>query len=130
MQQLAIFSAALFFCLTLPATPQRLEACLPSQIKLTDIVSAEIIESTAAGNLIKKVTVKEILTALKARCRKGKLVDGSGREIYFYRLTGCWGNAPADYEDILERQRKEIERLKKRYTVVEMTCNPSGILIQ
>jgi hypothetical protein len=73
--------------------------------------------------------VKEKLIAIKARCKKGKLVDASGREIRFYKLTGCWGNPPRDYQQILARQTEEIEKLRKRYTVIEMTCNPEGVQI-
>jgi len=80
----------------------------------------------AGGN---QVTVEQKLRELRARCRRGKLVDASGREIYFYRLQGCWGNPPEDYQQILQRQQQEIQRLKKRYTVIEMTCNPSGVPI-
>jgi hypothetical protein len=36
------------------------------------------------------------------------------------------GNPPADYQEILQRQREELEKLKKQYTVIEMTCNPEG----
>jgi hypothetical protein len=79
---------------------------------------------------MKRVTVKERLTELKARCKKGSLVDGRGREIYFYRLTGCRGNPPDNYQEILERQRSEISRLRKRHMVIEMTCNSSGLQAQ
>lgn len=34
-----------------------------------------------------------------------KLVDGTGREVYFYQLTGCWGNAPFNYQAILAKQQ-------------------------
>lgn len=128
MQPIAMLSPTLLFFLSLWTPPQRL--CLPSDIKLTDIVSAQVIRSDASGNTVKRVNVKERLTALKARCRRGKLVDRRGRQIYFYRLTGCWGNPPANYLEILERQRNELSNLKKRYTVVEMSCNTSGLEIQ
>ncbi|HEX8186643.1 MAG TPA: hypothetical protein VF747_17885, partial [Blastocatellia bacterium] len=62
--------------------------------------------------------------------KKGSLVDGRGREIYFYRLTGCRGNPPDNYQEILERQRSEISRLRKRHMVIEMTCNSSGLQAQ
>lgn len=129
MHGITILNHALLFCFSL-LTPQGLEGCLPSGVKLTDTVSAQIISSNASGNVIKRITVKEKLTALKARCKKGKLVDRRGRQIYFYRLTGCWGNPPANYREILERQGNELRKLKKRYTVVEMSCNTSGLLIQ
>jgi len=102
MHAVNILSPAFLFYLSL-ATPHGLEVCLPSDVKLTDTVSAQIISSGASGNVMKRVTVKDKLGALSARCRKGKLVDRRGRQIYFYRLTGCWGNPPADYLEILER---------------------------
>ena len=66
------------------------------------------------------------LKQLKARCRKGKLVDAKGKEIRFFRLQGCWGNPPEDYQEILTRQAQELENLRKQYRVIEMTCNESG----
>lgn len=98
--------------------------CLPNGIKENEVVSAE-----QQGRTAKPLTVKERLKQLKARCRGRKLVESKGRQIYFYRLTGCWGNAPVDYQEILERQRKEISELKKRYTLIEIPCNPKGELI-
>ena len=124
-----MLSSAFFVCLSL-LPPQRLERCLPQDIRLTDTVSAQVISSNASGKVMKRFTVKEKLTELKARCKNGRLVDHRGRRIYFYRLTGCWGNPPVDYMEILERQRKELSRLKKRYTVVEMSCNTFGKEIQ
>jgi hypothetical protein len=75
------------------------------------------------------ITVAEKLASLKARCKKGMLIDGHGRQIYFFQLAGCWGNPPDNYQEILENQNTELIRLRKRYTVIEMTCNPSGIQI-
>lgn len=113
--------------LTLLTSPQRsFQQCLPDDTKLTDVVSASIAKPGAES---KKTNVEETLIAIKARCKKGKLVDASGKEIRFYRLTGCWGNSPADYQEILSRQTEEIEKLKKRYTVIEMSCNPDGALL-
>lgn len=129
MHGLTVLNPAVLFCLTL-LTPHGLEACLPSGTKLTDVVSAQIISSNASGSIVKKTTVSDKLAQLRARCAKGKLVDRRGRQIYFYKLTGCWGNPPADYIEILERQRTELRKLRKRYTVVEMSCNTSGLLIQ
>ena len=72
------------------------------------------------------VTVAEKLKDLKARCRKHKLFDGKGREIRFYQLIGCWGNPPEDYQQQLARQATELTKLRKRYRVIDLTCNPSG----
>lgn len=109
------------------STPARRQPpnCLPDGMRATDVVSAEV---ARPGEPARKVLVRDKLKALGARCRRGKLVDARGREIRFFRLQGCWGNPPPDYLEILERQRKELETLKKRYTVIEMTCNPSGDL--
>jgi hypothetical protein len=94
-------------------------SCLPKdgRIKETDLVS-------------KNKTVKQTLRVMKAKCWKGKLVDAKKREIYFYDLQGCWGNPPQDYLEIMDNQRKEIAELKKKYTVIEINCNPDGRLIQ
>lgn len=106
--------------------------CLPADVQLGDIVEAHVVDSFSGDPppVVEKVTVEQKLTALQARCRDGKLVDGFGKEIRFYRLIGCWGNPPYNYQDILQRQQEEINTLKERYTVIEMTCNPSGLPIQ
>ena len=103
--------------------------CLPTDVSATDIVSAAPVGTTASPK-IRHVTVAAKLKEVGARCRRGKLVDARGKEIRFYRLQGCWGNPPEGYEEILAQQAKELEELRKRYRVIEMTCNPSGELIQ
>lgn len=100
--------------------------CLPDGIKSEDVVSAPLGLPGKRRMGMKTVTVGDKLKQLGARCRRGKLVDAQGKEIRFYHLQGCWGNPPPDYLEILARQRRELETLKKRYTVIEMTCNPSG----
>jgi hypothetical protein len=102
-------------------------ACLPEGISLREAISAPIRSSSKPA---KKVTVKQALETLKAHCRNGKLVDGSGKEIYFYRLIGCWGNPPADYQEQLKKQALELERLKKKYTVIEIPCDQEGDAIR
>src|ERR1700676_877857 len=73
--------------------------CLPPDIQLSDPV-----DSAIAGSA--KVTVEQRLNELSATCNHdNKLADGSGREIVFYHLTGCWGNPPENYQDILQKQR-------------------------
>jgi len=106
-----------------------LAKCLPADIKLSDVVDAT---STGYANGIPvglhKVTVEQTLNELKATCNSdNKLVDGNGKQIIFYHLTGCWGNPPYNYQDILQKQRDETDKLKQQYIVIEMTCNPSGI---
>ena len=101
--------------------------CLPPGLTLDTIVSAAVVE-TASGNKIEKETVGQRLDKINAGCKAGKLSDGKGREIRFYRLQDCWGNPPSDYLTIIENQQKELRELKKKYTVVEITCNPSGLM--
>ena len=105
-------------------------SCLPSDIKPTDIVSIQKIERKPGVFAIVKTTVADKLKAVGARCVKGKLRDKAGKEIYFYRMVGCWGNPPADSQEILDLQEHKLTELKKRYLVIEMTCNPSGEEIQ
>jgi hypothetical protein len=85
------------------------------------VVSGEEFKS-AGGEKQKGVTVGEALRLLEARCQESKLVDKAGREIYFFHLTGCWGNPPVDYEELLALQAQEAQRLKKQYTVLEIPC--------
>ncbi len=125
MKNLVVLSLGILFSTAFIAPAQTGgRYCLPRGIKPTDVVSVLGVKPSSP-----KVTVEQKLGELRARCRKGKLVDGRGREIYFYSMKGCWGNPPADYQEILERQQQELSRLKKRYTVIEMTCNPSGAQI-
>ena len=99
--------------------------CLPPDIQLSDVVEAK-----QDGEAVDVVTVAQKLIELRATCNSAKkLVDGDGREIVFYRLKGCWGNPPDNYDEILQQQRVELEQLKKERTVIEMTCNPSGLAI-
>lgn len=106
---------AILFC-SAGIFAQNYSSCLPKDVKIDELVSA-------------KLTVKKSLQNLKAKCTKGKLVDSKKREIKFYRLQGCWGNPPQDYLEILDNQQKELAELKKKYTVIEISCNPNGMQI-
>lgn len=107
-------------------SPHRFESCLPEGMKLTDVISVQIVRAADGGAALKKITLNEKLIELKAHCKKGKLLDTAMKEIRFYKLAGCWGNPPVDYQEILERQEKDINELKKRYTIVEIPCDLSG----
>ncbi len=96
-------------------------SCLPSHISPDQPVVVAP-QTNASVTKAKRVTVQQRLVQLKARCKKGRLVDGKGRQVRLYQLTGCWGNPPEDYQEILERQRRELIKLRKRYTVVEVPC--------
>jgi hypothetical protein len=105
-----------------PACAVNADACLPPGVQVTDVVSSL---AAKPGGKVVTVTVAQKLKSLGARCRKGKLVDAKGTEIRFYQLVGCWGNPPDDYQEQLERQAKELAKLRKRYRVIEMTCDSS-----
>ena len=90
--------------------------CLPKDVQKDEVVSY-------GRNGKQNVTVEKKLIELKARCRNGKLVDTKNKEIRFFRVS-CWGNPPSDYLEIQKRESKELEKLKKRYTVILMTCDP------
>lgn len=113
--------AFLFLSLSLP-TQIRSLACIPNDVKPDEIISTKSVKSDSGGDVVKQITVKQKLLEIKARCKKGKLVDSAGKEIRFYRLAGCWGNPPADYQEILAQQQRELDELKKRYRVVEIEC--------
>lgn len=111
-----------------PSIAQKYSKCLPADIKEDMVVGWD--NPVNSERPSKPVTVRQTLAKLKARCVCDKLVDGRGKEIRFFPLQGCWGNPPEGYQEILERQKTEIEGLKKKYSVIEMTCNPSGLLVQ
>ena len=49
--------------------------------------------------------------------------DGKGREIRFFR-PACFGNPPADYEEIRQKESEELARLQKDYNVIILECDP------
>ena len=102
-------------------TNKEFVSCLPADTNLEDVVSAPPLKS-ATQTPSKPVTVRAALSKLKARCKKGKLVAGNGREIRIYRLVGCWGNPPDDYQEQFKQQEQELQRLRKKYVVVEIPC--------
>ena len=98
--------------------------CLPGNIKPTEVVSAE----ASVGAAVRQVSVADKLSELQAYCSPdGRLLAPNGQEIYFYRLTGCWGIEPPRAREILQKQADELNALRQHYLVVEMTCNPTGI---
>ena len=93
--------------------------CLPEEYKSTDVVSYR--EKHKGGNGY--VTIADKLVELKAHCKEGKLVDGKGREIRFFKFA-CYGNPPIDYEELKQKELQELEKLQKRYCVIVMECDP------
>lgn len=119
--------SAVLTCLGVDATVKNNPSkCLPDGINRTDVVSTRLMRPSRGRPEYRKITVEQKLHELKARCQRGKLVDDSGTEIRFYKLVGCWGHPSPDDQEVLERQNRELKALRKRYRVIEMTCNPTG----
>jgi hypothetical protein len=129
MRHLLMIFCLVVPCVALDASPGKpCCQCLPADVKRADIVS-RLTFKPGVGKAARVVTVGQKLDELKAHCRRGKLVDSTGREIYFFHLQGCWGNPPENYQEVIDEQARKIAGLKKRYRVIEMTCNPSGEMI-
>jgi hypothetical protein len=92
----------------------KLAACLPSNVHLDQI---------AVYSRPRNVTVGEKLKKLKARCSKGRIVGSDSKEIRFFRVA-CWGFPPPDYEERQAEQKRELEELKAKYTVIVIGCDP------
>jgi len=90
--------------------------CLPKDVQSNDVVTYA---KSTKGN----VTVEKTLIQMKAQCRQGKLVDAKRREIRFFRPS-CWGNPPADYLEIRQRENAELQKLKGTYSVIVFACDP------
>ena len=123
-----LLSGAALMCLGLDGNANKNKSwtCLPDGINATDIVSTRPVQSRKGQREYRKISVEQTLKDLRARCRGGKLVDASGIEIRFYKLAGCWGHPSDDDREVLDRQQQELAKLRKKYRVIEMTCNPSG----
>src|SRR6266550_3173078 len=106
MLQNVLLSGVALMCLALGGSTDnnKSASCLPNGINGTDIVSTREVQSRKGRREFRKVSVDEKLRELKARCRRGKLVDASGMEIRFYKLAGCWGHPSDDDREVLERQ--------------------------
>ena len=100
---------------------QRFSSCLPEGVKLNSEILEESGGSTSAKGRPKTVTSK--LAELRARCKNKKLVTRTGKEIRIVQLIGCWGNPPEDYQEQMNRQRRSIEELRKKYVVIQIPCS-------
>jgi len=103
--------------------------CLPADVKPDVVVSADRVPTGTGQGKFEKITVSQTLNKMHARCSGTRFVIQAIEAIRFYRRKGCWGNPPEDHAEILQRQREELDSLKKKYTVVEITCNPSGLQV-
>ena len=105
---------------------QRFSSCLPEGVKLTSEIFEESDGSTSAKG--KPKTVASKLAELRARCKNRKLFTRNGKEIRIVQLIGCWGNPPADYEEQVQRQERELKALREKYIVIEIPCSPNKII--
>jgi len=111
-----LFSVFLFAANAVTAQTPSNFPCLDTSIELADIVSF------ARDSNSKNVTVADRLVQLRAKCRRGRLLDRQNREIRFFK-NECWGNPPANYQEILREKRREVVKLKRKYTVIEIACD-------
>jgi len=93
--------------------------CLPEGYKSTDVVSYRQKRKGGDGY----ITIEDRLVELKSHCKDGKLIDGKGREIRFFKFA-CYGNPPVDYEEQRQKELEELEKLQKKYCVIVMECDP------
>ena len=105
------------------AKTNRFASCLPEGVKLTNEIFEESDGSTSAKG--KPKTVASKLAELSARCKNKKLFTRNGKEIRIVQLIGCWGNPPEDYQEQMNRQRRSIEELRKKYVVIQIPCSPN-----
>lgn len=116
--RILILVGACSFWLPVFAGESSFSSCLPKDIQLADRVHSK---ATGQGAAQSK-SVNEVLQDIKAHCVNNKLLDETGKEIVFYKRAGCWGNPPADAQEILDDQQKQIAKLKEKFTVVEINC--------
>jgi hypothetical protein len=99
---------------------------LPDGIALKTEVAREV--RNRDGKLVSsgQTTVEKRLNELKARYKKGKLVDGAGREIRFFEPL-CRGMSAGVEEDRKAQMEKdsELAALRKKYTVLVLLCSVS-----
>lgn len=105
----------------------RWQSCLPADVEADEVIS---VEPSLHGRPARELKVATKLNSLGARCRGRQLVDSRRKPIRFFRMAGCWGNPPADYQEIIANQTRELARLRRRYRVIEISCNPSGRMAQ
>jgi hypothetical protein len=116
-----VIVASFFCCVSQASAGENFSRCLPADVKLDSAVALPESKTAKAGSEM-KTTVKTRLSQLKARCRSHKLVSSAGKEIRFITLLGCWGNPPENYQEMFTEQAKEIERLKKKYILIQIPC--------
>ncbi len=98
---------------------------LPPDLTLETRVRKDVLNRQGRVVSSEITTLEKRLKELKARYRKNVLVDGKGREIRFFESL-CRGVSAGFDEDQKAQKEKdrELAALKKKYTVIELYCNP------
>jgi len=118
----AAFVVSVLCCTFTPAQRNGFDGCLPAGNKFGGDSAGSALEINLSYNQPKGLPSRRDSSSFRARCKGGKLKRSCWQEIYFYTLIGCWGNPPANYLEILQRQEREIQRLKRRYTLIQIPC--------
>jgi len=98
---------------------------LPDNVTLDTEVRKDVLNAKKQVVSFEVITVEKRLNELKARYKKGVLVDAKGREIRFFEPL-CRGVSAGFEQDEQDRKAKEKELadLKKKYTVIILYCDP------
>ena len=94
----------------------RFAKCFPPEISPRQV-------AVYGGPGKRNVTVEGVLTKLKARCSKDRLLDSRKKEIRFFKKT-CWGYPPPNYLELQAEESRQLTLLKASYTVVVIECDP------
>jgi hypothetical protein len=99
--------------------------CLPPGVTLdTEFCPPPYGEGCEPGQ---RLTVKRCLEGLGAHVEDGKLYDASGQEIYFYQHPASGPPPNAEQEARLRDEWDRLNKLKQKYTVVEMFPTFHGV---
>lgn len=102
---------------------------LPDGAKLTDKVRE--VETDRDGKVVSDeiITVKQKLEKIGAKYEDGKLVDGEGKEIRFYKppMRGASQGFEEDQKQT-ERDAEELKKLQEKYTVIILYVDPADIM--
>jgi hypothetical protein len=123
--------SALSGCLDRSPRPEPPPRRLPDRDAVAKLLPPEVrLDTVAEADGSQKVTVEEELARVGARVGEdGTLQDARGRPVKFFRLTGCWGNPPGNYQQIIDEQNRALAEMRKTHCVITLTCNPSGIAV-
>lgn len=102
---------------------------LPEKITLDTEVRKDVLNAKGETISSEVTTVEKRLDELKARYKKGVLVDKKGKEIKFFEPL-CRGVSAGFEQDQADQKAKdkELAQLKKKFTVIILYCNPAKVM--